>query len=151
MKREKEQEIFLLQDDIQLQQNKYVNDLTILETRSSSLVQQRVQVFNMVKFCKEIKDDKGLHHNMVDAKSIRNDIKNINDQNKNSNNTRTMKQLLNRKKKELLPCSPRFCRLLKRNEQNHPQPTIDAGTTTITNIPSVSVDVTTQSITSFIL
>ena len=40
MKRKKDQKIVLLQDDMQLQQNKYVNDLTILETRNSSLVQQ---------------------------------------------------------------------------------------------------------------
>ena len=63
-----------------MQRNKYVNDLTILETRSSSLVQQRVQAFGMAKFCKEINDDEGLNDNMADAKSIRNDIKDINEQ-----------------------------------------------------------------------
>ena len=81
MKREKKQEIVLLQDDIQFQQNKYVNDLMIIETRSSSLVQQRVQAFNIAKFCKEIKGNDGLCDNMADAKSIiRNNIKDINDQ-----------------------------------------------------------------------
>ena len=34
----------------------------------------------MAKFCKEIKDDEGLKDNMADAKSIRNDIKDINEQ-----------------------------------------------------------------------
>ena len=64
MKREKEQDIVLLQDDIQLQQNKYVNDLKILETRNSSLVQQRVQAFEMAKFCKEMNDQEGLLENI---------------------------------------------------------------------------------------
>ena len=92
IRREKEQEIVLLQDDIQLQRNKYVNDLTILETRSSSLVQQRLQSFDMAKFCKEIKDQEGLEENMADAKSIKTDIKNINEEiKKKSNNTRTTK------------------------------------------------------------
>ena len=87
IRQEKEQEIVLLQDDIQLQQNKYVNDLTILETRNSSLVQQWVQSFDMVKFCKEINDQEGLHENMADAKSIRTDIENINEEIKQNSTT----------------------------------------------------------------
>ena len=50
VKREKEQEIILQQDDIQLKQKKYVNGLIIFEIHQSSLVQQQVQAWqNSIK------------------------------------------------------------------------------------------------------
>ena len=53
-----------------MQRNKYVNDLTILETHNSSLVQQWVQAFDMVKFSKETKDKDGLHDNIADVNQL---------------------------------------------------------------------------------